>query len=582
MSIGKKSFDTGLFLRLYRKGKPYRLPFFITLGLVLLLASIVWVRPEQMRILIDDAMPQKDNNRIISLSLWFIGFLLAEALIQYFQAQLANRVAQSVTLDLRSSLFRHILKFKLSYYDKTPVGQFVTRLISDVDGVAEVFSAGILDIFRDILKLVFIIGFMFYLNWKMTLMVLLPIPVLIYATRLFQIAVKNSFNDVRNEVARINVFIQEHVTGMNIVQIFNREDKERTRFGQINKNHRNAHIRGIWAYSVFFPVVELLSAASISLMIWWGMRESLAGHVTPGLLLEYSTFITMMYRPIRQMADNFNVLQMGVVNAERVFKLLDTDEKQNDTGEQLSANIRGHIQFDDVWFAYNGENWVLKGINFEILPGEMVAFVGATGAGKSSIAGLINRSYDHQKGHITIDGADISELQLHSLRKNVGLVLQDVYLFNDTILNNITLHDNTIGREQVIEASKLVGTHDFIMKLPGNYDYRVRERGGMLSTGQRQLISFVRAYVQNPKILVLDEATSSVDSESEELLRKATEALTLGRTSIVIAHRLSTIRKARKIIVVDKGLIKESGSHEELVASDGIYKKLFEMQFEES
>jgi ATP-binding cassette, subfamily B, multidrug efflux pump len=582
LSSEKKSFDSGLFLRLYRKGKPYRLPFFITLGLVLLLASIVWVRPEQMRILIDEAMPQKDNSRIMTISLWFIGFLVVEALIQYFQAQLANRVAQSVTLDLRSSLFRHILKFKLSYYDKTPVGQFVTRLISDVDGVAEVFSAGILDIFRDLLKLIFIVAFMFYLNWKMTLMIMIPIPILLYATRIFQIAVKNSFNDVRNEVARINVFIQEHVTGMNIVQIFNREDKEQRRFEQINKNHRNAHIRGIWAYSVFFPVVELLSAASISLMIWWGMRESLAGHITPGLLLEYSTFITMMYRPIRQMADNFNVLQMGVVNAERVFKLLDTDEKQKDEGQQLSSQIKGRIRFDDVWFAYNGENWVLKGINFEIQPGEMVAFVGSTGAGKSSIAALINRFYDHQKGQITIDGKNISELQLDSLRKNIGLVLQDVFLFNDSILNNITLHDKTISREKVIEASRLVGTHEFIMKLPGNYDYRVRERGGMLSVGQRQLISFVRAYVQNPKILVLDEATSSVDSESEELLRKATEALTRGRTSIVIAHRLSTIRKADKIIVVDDGLIRETGNHDELVVLNGVYKKLFEMQFEEA
>jgi ATP-binding cassette subfamily B protein len=551
------------------------------MALVLLLASIVWVRPEQMRMILDEAVPANDYNMVWRLSLWFIAFLFAEALIQYAQAQLANKVAQSVTLDLRSELYKHILKFRLGYFDKTPVGQFVTRLISDIDGVADVFSAGILDIVRDMLKLVFIVIFMFILNWKMTLMVLLPIPVLLYATRIFQVAVKNSFNDVRNQVARINVFIQEHVSGMNIVQIFNREKTEKKRFDLINSEHRDAHIRGIWAYSIFFPVVELLSAASISLMIWWGMGESLAGNITPGVLLEYSTFITMMYRPIRQMADNFNVLQMGVVNAERVFKLLDTREEQKNSGQKSAESIRGNIRFEDVWFAYQEENWVLKGISFETKPGEMIAFVGATGAGKTSIAGLMNRFYDHQKGKIFIDDVSIEAYDLASLRKHAGLVLQDVFLFSDSIMNNITLHDQSITPSQVIEASKLIGTHDFIMKLPGGYDYNVRERGGMLSTGQRQLIAFVRAYVQNPQILVLDEATSNVDSESEELLKYATARLTKGRTSIVIAHRLSTIRQADKIVVVDQGKIMETGKHDELLARNGIYRKLFEMQFEE-
>ncbi len=582
MSQSGKPFDLQLFLRLYRKGKPYRLPFFVTMALVLLLASIVWVRPEQMRLILDEAIPAKDYSRVWSISLWFVTFLIVEALIQYAQAQLANRVAQSVTLDLRSELYKHVLKFKLSYYDKTPVGQFVTRLISDIDGVADVFSAGILDIVRDLLKLVFIVVFMLFLNWKMTLVVLLPIPVLLYATRIFQLAVKNSFNDVRNQVSRINVFIQEHVTGMNIVQIFHREKTEKKRFDTINSEHRDAHIRGIWAYSIFFPVVELLSAASISLMIWWGMGESLAGHITPGLLLEYSTFITMLYRPIRQMADNFNVLQMGVVNAERVFKLLDTQEAQFNAGVESAEKISGKISFEEVWFAYQESNWVLKGISFETKPGEMIAFVGATGAGKTSIAGLLNRFYDHQKGNIILDDVRIEDYELSSLRKNVGLVLQDVFLFSDTIMNNITLHDNQISPEQVIAASELIGTHEFIMKLPGGYSYNVRERGGMLSTGQRQLIAFVRAYVQNPKILVLDEATSNVDSESEELLKHATAQLTRGRTSIVIAHRLSTIRRADKIVVVDQGNIRESGKHDELLAKNGIYRKLFEMQFEET
>jgi ATP-binding cassette subfamily B protein len=468
----------------------------------------------------------------------------------------------------------------LSYFDKTPVGQVVTRVISDVDGIADVFSAGILDIFRDLLKLFFIIGFMFWLDWKMTLIVLIPIPILFYATRLFQQAVKNSFNDVRDQVARINVFIQEHVSGMQIVQIFNRETQEKQRFDTINQEHRDAHIRGIWAYSIFFPVVELLSAGSVSLMIWWGLRGSLSGEMTPGMLLEFSTFITMMYRPIRQMADNFNVLQMGVVNAERVFKLLDTLAAQEDTGTIEATHLQGKISFEHVSFEYVEGQPVLKDISLEIPSGGMVAFVGATGAGKSSIAGLINRYYDFQKGSITIDSKDIRSYRLSSLRKQVALVSQDVFLFNDTIFNNITLRDESISMEAAIAASKEIGAHTFIERLPGGYNYNVRERGGMLSVGQRQLISFVRAYVRNPSILVLDEATSSVDTESELLIQHATERITSNRTSIVIAHRLSTVQRADTIYVVDKGVIAESGSHQELLKQDGLYRRLFELQFQ--
>jgi ATP-binding cassette subfamily B protein len=473
-----------------------------------------------------------------------------------------------------------VVRFKLGYFDKTPVGQVVTRVISDVDGIADVFSAGILDIFRDLLKLVFIIGFMFWLDWKMTLIILIPIPLLFYATRLFQQAVKSSFNDVRDQVARINVFIQEHVGGMYIVQIFNRENQEEARFRQINREHRDAHIRGIWAYSIFFPVVELLSAGSVSLMIWWGLRGSLSGEMTPGLLLEFSTFITMMYRPIRQMADNFNVLQMGVVNAERVFKLLDTHAEQADHGTFNASSLRGNISFENVHFEYVEGQTVLQDISLNIPAGSMVAFVGATGAGKSSIAGLINRYYDFQHGRITIDSVDIQSIQLDSLRKHVSLVSQDVFLFNDTIFNNITLRDEHISLEAVIAASKEIGAHDFIDRLPGGYDYNVRERGGMLSVGQRQLISFVRAYVRNPSILVLDEATSSVDTESELLIQQATERITSNRTSIVIAHRLSTVQRADIIYVVDKGKIAESGTHQALIAHNGIYRRLFELQFQ--
>lgn len=581
MSASGKAFEWKIFKRLYGQSKPYRSAFFVTAALVIIIALLSPIRPEQLRHIIDEEVPNGNYQGVFHYAMLFIGFIFLEAILQYYQTMVANRVAQSITMDLRAQLYKHVVKFKLSYFDKTPVGQFVTRLISDIDGIAEVFSVGLLDIGRDILKLIVIIGFMLYLDWKMTLMVLIPIPILLYATRIFQKAVKRSFNDVRNEVARINVFIQEHVTGMNIVQIFNREAREKEKFDKINKEHRDAHIRGIWAYSVFFPVVELLSAGSVALLIWWGLHESLSDEITPGLILEFSTFINMMYRPIRQMADNFNVLQMGVVNAERVFKVFDTEERPVDNGHIQNIGD-DDILFENVWFAYQNEDWVLKDISFKINHGETVAFVGATGAGKSSIASLLNRFYDFQKGRIAIGKNEIKDIQLSELRSEIGLVLQDVFLFNDTILNNITLFDEAITIEAVVEASKFIGTHDFIEKLPGGYDFVVGERGGKLSVGQRQLISFVRAYVHQPKILVLDEATSSIDSESEVLIQKATERLTKGRTSIVIAHRLSTIRQADKIMVVRKGRIIESGSHDELLELGGEYKKLFEIQFSEA
>jgi ATP-binding cassette, subfamily B, multidrug efflux pump len=580
LSTEGKTFDFAVLRRLYRKGQPYRKAFVITGLLVLVLAVIAPVRPGQMRQIVDVFVPQGDHAGILRVSLLFVGVLLFESLVQFAQTWIANRVAQSVTLDLRGELYAHIMKFRMRYFDRTPVGQFVTRLIGDIDGIAEVFSVGILDIVRDILKLVVIITYMFWVDWQLTLMVLLPVPVLLFATRLFQQAVQRSFQEVRNQVARINVFIQEHVSGMSIVQIFNRERIERDKFHAINARHRDAHIRAIWAYSVFFPVVELLSAASVSLMLWWGLGDALSGHVSPGLLLEFSMFITMMYRPIRQMADNINVLQMGMVNANRVFRVLDEKEAQNDEGTLEPEQVRGDIRFNDVWFAYTDEQWVLRGISLHARPGSMIAVVGATGAGKSSLAGLLNRTYEHQRGEVLLDNNPVDHYPLDWLRTRIALVPQDVFLFADSILNNITLFDETITHEDVVRASREVGTHEFIQRLPGGYDFQVGERGAMLSTGQRQLIAFVRAYVRNPSVLILDEATSSVDGESEMLIRLAMDRLTQGRTSIVIAHRLSTVRKADTILVMEKGQIAEQGSHDELMKSEGIYHRLVSLQFE--
>jgi ATP-binding cassette, subfamily B, multidrug efflux pump len=580
MNKSGQAFDWSIFRRLYANSGPYRSAFYFTMALVIVIALLSPARPEQMRHILDVSVPNGDHRDLLRMSMWFVAVLSLEALLQYIQTLLANKVAQSITLDLRAKLYRKVLQFKTSWFDRTPVGQLVTRHISDVDGIAEVFSVGMLDIVRDAFKLVVIVGFMLYMNWKMTLVVLLPIPILLWATRIFQLAVKKSFNDVRNEVSRINVFIQEHVSGMSVVQLFNRENREREKFVSINAEHRDAHIRGIWAYSVFFPVVELLSAASISLMLWYGLRASLASEMTAGELLEFSTFIAMLYRPIRQMADNFNVLQMGIINAERVFKILDTCEEQE--APQTSPKIiYGAISFDDVWFAYKDREWVLRGLNRSIQPGETIAIVGTTGAGKSTLVQLLNRTYDIQQGTIRIDGSSILDYSLNALREGIGVVQQEVFLFNDTIHNNITLFDNSVSRETVVHAARAIGADRFIQRLPGGYGFVVNERGSMLSVGQRQLISFVRAYVANPTVLVLDEATANIDSESEQWIQHATAQLTRGRTSIIIAHRISTIRHAHRIWVMENGNITEDGTHEQLLAHNGMYKKLYNRQFSE-
>ena len=567
--------------RILRRVEPYRQRFILTGLMVALLAGMSWVRPYLIRVAMDEHIAVGDREGLLLIFLIVVGLIVVEALLQFWQTYWANWVAQSVTLDLRSELYRHVLKFRLKYFDKTPVGQLVTRHIGDVDGIADVFSNGLLNAVGDLLKLAVVIGAMLWVDVRLTVVVLLPIPVLLLATRVFQKAIKKAFVSVRNEVSRINVFVQEHVTGMGIIQAFGREDAERNKFAAHNAAHRDANIRSIWAFSIFFPVVEMLSATSVALLLWYGVDGVAQGGMTLGLVLQFILYVFMLYRPIRQLADRFNVLQMGIVNANRVFHLLDMDESLPELPEDELVEVgslEGHIVFNDVWFAYQDEDWVLKGVSFEVQAGQRVAFVGATGAGKSSIINLLCRFYEYQKGSITIDGHDLRTIPLDALRNSVGVVLQDVFLFTGSLRDNITLFDPSIGIDKVEEAVEAVGVEGLIDRLPGGLDYDVKERGVMLSTGQRQLISFVRAYAQQPGILVLDEATSSIDPESEQLIQNATARLTEHRTSILVAHRLSTIQDADRIIVMDLGQIVESGNHAELLSADGKYSRLFEMQ----
>jgi ATP-binding cassette subfamily B multidrug efflux pump len=576
-----KVFDFGVLWKVFKGIGPYKNTFILTGIIILSLAFLSVVRPFLIKNGLNNAFEDNDASVLVPYFLGMLGVLMIETVLQYYQTYLSNLVAQSVTLDLREKLYRKVLKFRLKFFDKTPVGSFVTRLISDIDGIAQIFSNGILTILGDIVKLIVVISAMMFISVELTLMVLIPIPVLLIGTRIFQKTIKKAFTEVRNQANKINVFTQEHITGMSIIQLFNREKREYEKFKQINKEHQDAHIRSVWAYAVFFPFVELLSATSMALLLWYGAGEVLSAQLTIPALIAMILFINMLYRPIRMLADRFNVLQMGIVNAERVFTMFERDELLNDTGT-LDRKLEGNISFDKVSFAYVEDNYVLKEIDLEVKSGETVAFVGATGAGKSSIVNILSRFYEFQEGTMSLDNQDIRKYTLDAVRSQISVVLQEVFLFSDSIYNNITLSNKDISREQVIEASKIVGAHEFIMALPGGYDYNVKERGVMLSSGQRQLIAFIRAYVANPSVLVLDEATSSVDTESEELIQSAIEKLTKGRTSIIIAHRLSTIQQADKIVVLEKGRIIEHGSHKELLSHDGQYKKLFELQFQES
>ena len=575
-------FDARVLRRILDRVQPYRRRFLMTGGLVVILAGMSWIRPYLIRIALDDHIAKGDEKGLWAVFLMVVGLIVVEALIQFWQTYWANWVAQSVTLDLRSELYDHVLKFRLKYFDQTPVGQLVTRHVGDVDGIADVFSNGLLNAIGDILKLAVIIGAMLWVDVPLTAVVLLPIPILFLATRVFQKAIKKAFVAVRNEVSRINVFVQEHVTGMGVIQAFGREDAEREKFAKHNAAHRAANIRSIWAFSIFFPIVEMLSATSVALLLWFGVDGVAQGQMTLGLVLQFILYVFMLYRPIRQLADRFNVLQMGIVNASRVFHLLDLDETLPEPPSTEGAEVldlQGHIVFEDVWFAYRGEEWVLKGVSFEVQAGECVAFVGATGAGKSSIINLLSRFYEYQKGRITIDGIDLRAIPLDVLRKSLGVVLQDVFLFTGSLLDNITLFESDVPLSTVEEAVDAVGVRPWVERLPGGLQYDVKERGVRLSTGQRQLIAFVRAYAQRPGILVLDEATSSIDPESEQLIQEATARLRQNRTSVIVAHRLSTIRDADRIFVLDSGCIMESGPHDELLSRNGLYSRLFEMQF---
>ncbi|GAB3567985.1 ABC transporter ATP-binding protein [Spirosoma luteolum] len=574
-------FDLAILRRLYDFVLPYRGRFFSLVAIIMLAACLAPITPLLIRYTIDNVIGAGNYGQLTTMLALMIGVLVVQAVVQFSNTYLSGWLGQYVIRDIRVQLYRKILHLRLKFFDNTPIGRLVTRAISDVETLADVFSEGMAAIAGDILQLVLVIGVMVYTDWRLALISLSTIPLMLISTYIFKEKIKKSFNEVRTAVANLNSFVQEHITGMNIVQIFGSEKIEAEKFRTINDQHRKANIRSIWYYSVYYPVADIISAVAVGLVVWYGARQIIQSDITFGTVTAFVMFINLFFRPIRMLADRFNTLQMGIVSTDRILKLLDSDEFTVDNGTHAPATLRGDVTFDHVWFAYNNEDWVLRDISFRVNAGETVAFVGATGAGKSSIINLLSRFYDINKGDIKVDGVDIHTYELGHLRRNIGVVLQDVFLFSDTIENNITLGDSRISRETIVEAAKLVGVHDFIERLPGGYSYNVMERGSTLSVGQRQLISFVRAMVQNPKIIVLDEATSSVDTETEEMIQNAISKLMKGRTAIVIAHRLSTIQKANNIIVVDKGRIVEQGNHEQLLQREGAYANLYRMQYKE-
>jgi len=571
--------DFVLLKRVLAFAKPYQMQFTIAAIAAVLLSVLGPVRPMLINYAIDNYILIPNNEKLFDITVLLLGLLFLEAFIQFFYIYLSTWIGQHVIQDLRAKIFKHILSLKMKYFDTTPIGTLVTRAVSDIETIADIFSQGLLVIIAELLKLVVVVIMMFYTDWRLAIIAMLTIPVLLLATSWFKRNIKASFQDVREQVSQLNTFVQEHIVGMNIVQIFNREHAEYQKFKTINQSHRDAHLRSIFYYAVFFPIVEVLSAMSIGLIVWYGGQGILSGKdITVGELIAFILFIHMMFRPIRQLADRFNILQMGIVGSERVFKVLDKDEKIDDSGKNKIQSMKGAISFKDVDFYYKKDEWVLNGLSFEIKAGKMLALVGRTGAGKTSIISVLNRFYETQKGIIAIDGVNINTIQLSNLRKNIALVQQEVFLFSDSILNNITLFDSDITRIKIIEAAKEIGVHSFIETLPNSYDYVVGERGVTLSAGQRQLIAFLRVYVRNPKILILDEATSSIDTATEKLLQNALEKLSKDRTTIVIAHRLSTIVKADKILHLKNGSVLEEGTHEYLLKSGGAYSEMYSLQ----
>jgi ATP-binding cassette, subfamily B, multidrug efflux pump len=574
-------FDLPTLRRLYTFVGPYKKQFFGLIGIILVSAMLAPLLPLLIKYTIDNPIANGDYELLALMLLIMIGVLIVQGLVSFVNTYLSGWLGQYIIRDMRLQLYEKIISLRLRFFDQTPIGRLVTRTISDIETLSNVFSDGMAAIAGDILQLVLIIAVMFYTDWQLSLISLSMIPLMLFSTYVFKEKIKDAFNEVRAAVSNLNSFVQEHITGMNIVQIFGSEDVEYRKFEKINAEHRDANIRSILYYSIYFPVADVISAAGTGLVVWYGSKQILQQDVTFGTVTAFVMFINLFFRPIRQLADRFNTLQMGIVSTDRILKLLDSDDYTANEGTYEPEHVKGKVEFKSVWFAYKEEEYVLKDLNFHMNEGETIAFVGATGAGKSSVINLLSRFYDINKGEILIDGVDIHEYELTALRRNIGVVLQDVFLFSDTIENNITLGNPNINHEQIVEAAKLVGVHEFIERLPGGYQYNVMERGGTLSVGQRQLISFVRAMVHDPKIIVLDEATSSVDSETEELIQHAIETLMKGRTAIVIAHRLSTIQEADKIIVLDRGEIKEQGTHDELLARNGFYANLYKMQYKE-
>ena len=592
----KTIFNFSLLRRVFQFASPYKNKFFWSLFLAIFLAVISPVRPWLIQLTLNRGLQpgtqfwflKGAGQVIIGITVIQLLLLLIETVCRFIFSFSTASLGQSVVKDMRVTTYKKVISLNLSQFDKTPIGTLTTRTINDIESINDIFSDGLIPIIADLLSIFAVLAYMFYINWQLTLICLVPFPALIIATYYFKESVNKSFIKVRNAVAQLNAFVQEHITGMSIVQVFAAEKREFKKFNHINEQHRNANIKSIFAYSVFFPVVELVSALSVGLLVWWAAKESLLlsdldKPEMVGVITSFILCLNLLFRPLRVIADKFNVLQMGMIASERVFKVLDNTDvthqafRENNTTKK---EIKGRIEFDKVWFAYNDDDYVLKNISFNIGVGETLAIVGNTGSGKTSVISLINRLYHIQKGVIKIDNDNIESYDLFYLRSKIAVVLQDVFLFSSSVYDNVTLRNIDIKKEQVIEAAKLIGIHDFIMQLPGGYDYNVMERGATLSLGQRQLLSFVRALLYNPAILILDEATSSVDTESEQLIQHAIEKLITGRTSIIIAHRLSTIRKANKIMVLDKGEIIEVGSHEELIAKKGQYYQLHKMQFE--